>query len=286
MFFYLKFIYFSVIINNNYIFAEEIMITRRFIEKVHSYFDELNYHEKAQVNFENFEEATVNTLTLCKDLKDARFVIQMFQFCAENWSKIEKMFNKKLMKFNEYDYEGNAMISVMDQDDAFGTYYITNGITCNIKEVYIASHSFDDDIYMVDFDNGRFTIFEDGEYYMKYAKLSSVKMKLFDFNNNCLCNIVLSQNYEVFLERNATPYELIINNGYIEIYERAYINSLYDLNMIDQNEMVADIEWDIIDIDSPLGVSKLNVYKNTEDLEMFLFFATSTFLVFQKYIDN
>lgn len=35
---------------------------------------------------------------------------------------------------------------------------------------------------------------------------------------------------------------------------------------------------------SNFGLAKLNVYAPDQDLEMLLLFATSTFLVFQKYI--
>lgn len=104
------------------------MITRGFIAKVHDAFDELNYHEKRCLNFDKFEKAAVRTLTHCKDLSDAIDAVRMYQFCLKKWTKIEKMFDRKLSIFNEYDYEGNSLISVVSDDDALGTYFITNGI--------------------------------------------------------------------------------------------------------------------------------------------------------------
>ena len=80
------------------------MITRRFIEKIHDAFDELNYHETRELNFDDFEQAAVKTLTHCKDLSDAIDAIRMYQFCLKKWSKIEKIYNKKLSVFNERDY--------------------------------------------------------------------------------------------------------------------------------------------------------------------------------------
>ena len=57
-----------------------------------------------------------------------------------------------------------------------------------------------------------------------------------------------------------------------------------DSDIIDTNQLIADIEWDIIEKNSNFGLAKLNVYAPDQDLEMLLLFATSTFLVFQKYI--
>lgn len=56
--------------------------------------------------------------------------------------------------------------------------------------------------------------------------------------------------------------------------------------MIDTEKMLADIEWDILEKKSKLGVAKLNVYKSDTELEILLLFAASTFLVFQHYLQT
>lgn len=260
------------------------MITQGFIAKVHDAFDELNYHEKRCLNFDKFEKAAVRTLTHCKDLSDAIDAVRMYQFCLKKWTKIEKMFDRKLSIFNEYDYEGNSLISVVSDDDALGTYYITNGINKKVKDIFVASYSFDEEIFALGFGGGRFTVFDDGNYYIKYSKMSSAKMKLFNHRNDCLCNIVLSKDLGIFLENNLTPYDLVVYEDFVGIYDRRYIDSLADTDIIDTERLLADIEWDILEKKSDLGVAKLNVYAPDQDLEMLLFFATSTFLVFQKYM--
>lgn len=287
-----------------------IMISRKFIEKVHDAFDELNYREKEQPDYEKFEKAAVRTLTHCKELSDAIDAVRMFQFCVTKWKKICKMFNSKAQIFNEYEYEGNSLISVVSDEEAQGTYYITNGIFGKVKKIVFANYTPDessdnshkDSIF--DFDrsnekkvfvneddsmfsfgvrNGGFTSFDDGNYYIKYAKMSSVKMKLFDNNKNCLCNIVLSSNLGIFLENNSTQYDLVEYDNCIGIYERSYTDSLDDEDEIDTEKCVADIEWDILDAKKYLGVAKLNVYSPNQDMEMLLLFATSTFLTFQRF---
>lgn len=262
------------------------MITRKFIKKVHDVFDELNYRETKELNFDKFISAAIRTLTHCKDLDDAKYAVLMCRFCDKKWRKIERMFNRKLQIFNEYAFEGNSLLSLVSDDEAFGTYYITNGITKKIQEIFVASHSLDKEMFSFGFGNSRFTIFEDWDYYLKYSKRSSTTMKLFNHKNECLCNIVLSKNCDIFLENNSTPYELILFDGFVGIYEREYIESLADTNTIDTKKMLAAIEWDILEENSEFGVAKLELYNADQDFEMFLLFATSTFLLFQKYMQD
>lgn len=262
-----------------------MFITKKFIEKVHDAFDELNYHETKQLDFESFEKAATKTLTHAKELSDAKDVVLMYQFCLKKWNKIEKIFNKKLHIFNNYSYEGNSLVETVSDEESLGTYYITNGINNKVKDIVVASNSFEEEIFSLGFKNGRFTIFEDGEYYIKYSKMSSVKMKLFDNENDCLANIVLSENLGIFLENNKTKYELIVYDDFIGIYDKNYIESLSDTDLIDTKKLLADIEWDILEKKSKLGVAKLNIYNSDTELEMLLLFATSTFIVFQKYLE-
>ena len=77
--------------------------------------------------------------------------------------------------------------------------------------------------------------------------MSSSKMKLFDRRNNCLCNIVLSEDLGIFLENNLPPYDLVVYDDFVGIYARKYIDSLADTDIIDNDRLLADIEWDILE---------------------------------------
>lgn len=259
------------------------MITRKFIEKVHNAFAALNYNTSKRLDLDEFNKAAIDTLIHCKDLADAVDTIRMFQFCLANWEKIEKIFDKKISLFNEYSFERNSLISVVSDDEAQGTYYITNGINKKLKEIFVAGRSFDESIFMLGFDKGKFTVFDDGDYYMKYSKMSSNKMKLFNKRNECVCDIILSEDLGVYLENNLTPYDLVSYEDVVGIYDRNYIESLASDNLIDTNRMLADIEWDILEKNSDFGVAKLNTYVSGHNLELFLFFAVSTFLAYQRY---
>ena len=265
------------------------MITRKFIEKVHGAFDELNYHETKTLDFKKFETAAVDTLTRCKEITDATTAVRMYHFCLKKWKKIEKLFAKKLDAFNENDYEGRALISTVSEENAIGTYYITNGITNKVNEILIASKSFDDmpskssdeSLCAVNYKKGSFFVFDNGDYHLKHSNLSSTVMKLFDKSNNCLCNIVLSSDLGIFLENNTTQYSIVLYDNILGVFDRDYIESLKS-DRVNMKKCLAEIEWDIVEKNSDCGVAKLSLYA-PEDLEMLLFFAMSTFLLYQRY---
>ena len=264
------------------------MITRNFIETVHYYFDELNYRIDNNLSYDDFEEAAIKTIIHSKELPDAIISVRMLQYCINHWSKIEKLFDKKLDKYNEYEYEGNTNIELVSDDDTQGEYYITNALNNNIEDIVILSESLEDEVIGVDCENGRFTVFSDGEYYIKFAKKSSIEMKLYDKKTNTYrCNIVLSDDCIIFLENNITPYEIILyEDGYIGIYDRQYIKSLACNTPADASKLLAGIEWDVLDEKSKFGVSKLEFFDPKADLEICLLLATSTFLIFQRYIEE
>ncbi len=65
------------------------MITRRFIETIHSYFDELNYHPE-EFNFDDYSDAVAKTIIHCETLEDAKNAILIAQYCDRKINKIRK----------------------------------------------------------------------------------------------------------------------------------------------------------------------------------------------------
>lgn len=116
-------------------------------------------------------------------------------------------------------------------------------------------------------------------------------MKLFDKNDEFLSNIVLSDSYDVFLEKNSSKYEIIINkdendNTYMAIFDKSYIDSLSDDDYIDNKNMIACIEWDILEKKSDLGVALLTLFEDVNDITPLLLFAASTFLLYKSNNDS
>lgn len=261
------------------------MITRKFLDKIKFYFDELNYRESKRLNLEKFENQAMWTLKHAESLSDAIYTIQFFRFCLRKWKKIEKIFDKKLDKFNQFSYVGNFLIHTVSDDDATGVYYLTNAINNKVKDVFIASQSFEEDAFSIDAKHGKFFIYENGKYYIKYAQFSSSKMKVYDSQNNHLCNIVFNKDNSFSLEKNNTPFVLGTDeDGFTYIYDRKYVESLKANEKPDETKCLAEMEWDILASGSTFGVAKLNVYQNPEYLELYLLFATSTFLLFRQYM--
>lgn len=265
------------------------MITRGFIEKIRCYFDELGIEATNGISFEEFEKKAITTLNRSKELEDAKLVIKFYKYCAKKWKKIEKIFSKYMSKWQELNFEESSIIETVDAESSEGVYYITNAITKS-KELFLTSESFNDDIYSFKFKNGRFMIEDGSDYYLKYSKINPGTMKLFNKNNNLICNIVLSNTFDIFLEKNLTKYELIIQNEneedpFIGIFEKSYIDSLKDTDFIDFKNMIADIEWDLLDSKKDVGVARVNLYQNIDDISLIFYFASSTFLLYKSFND-
>ena len=110
-------------------------------------------------------------------------------------------------------------------------------------------------------------------------------MKLFDTNNGCIANIVLSEGYDIFLENNHSPYEIVLYEGFIGIYRKDYLRQLKSQRDADASQLVASIEWDLLGKKEKAGVAKVDLYQD-EDIEMILLFAASTFLLFHQYFKS
>ena len=263
------------------------MITRRFIETIHSYFDELNYHPK-EFNTDDYSDAVAKTIIHSKTLEDAKIAILIAQYCDKKMNKIIKMFQKKKHIYDEYIYEGNSALSLLSDEDSLGNYYITNGISNNVKDIYIAGN-FDDKecFYAIDYKYGEFFIYEDS-YFIKYANMSYKKMKLFNKDNKCLCNIVINDDLDIELEKNLSPYELVEYEDCIAVYDKVYYDSKRNKNDLNLKESIAFIEWDILTEKSKYGVAKITLLKSLEidNFEIVSLLAASTFILFQRYMDN
>lgn len=260
---------------------------RKFVEDVRSCFDLLGIDAPNGISWENFEELTVKKLNRCQNLSDACDVARAMGFCEDNWRKIERLFAENLPAWQEYCFNAKEEVLSLSDEDACGIYYVTNALSNKEKEVCLTSVSFDDEVIVCESQNGKFHIWEDGEYYLKYSNWDSRYMKLFDRQGNRLCKIVLSESMDVFLEKNNTPYELIIleeeNGLFIAVFEREYLDSLGRNDYIDFSNMVSKIEWDLVHKKSNRGVARVILYKDAEDDEMIFYFAMSTFLLFRSY---
>lgn len=261
-------------------------MTKDLLNKAHIAFDEFGYKPSSdQISYVDLYSCMVKTLNHTKELEDAIETIKLFHFLYKNFEKICSCVTKHYDYWQSLPYEGNEMLSLVDDDEATGVYFITNAFDKDFKHVYACSHSLTDNNGVnVNYHLGKFSFeIDDPRYFLRFSKLSPSKMVLLDKSDNKLCVIVLSEDYQVFLENNKTDYEIVLYEGGMGIYKKSYIKSLggYDP---DTDNMLAFIEWDIIDEKVNLGIARLDFYGPDGDVELFLMFAMSCFLLFRSFI--
>lgn len=263
-----------------------LLITKNFIIKVHQIFDELEYRlVSSNVNIDDFQDATINTLNHCKELEDCRKVINMYRFIIKRFKKVCSKIKKHYDFWKTLPYEGNETISLVSDEDAYDVCIITNGISKSYKEGFLFSHNIGDDAYIkINYKHGMFCANQEIiRYYLRFSKSSSTKMILLDSEKNKKCIIKYDYIDNITLENNDTNYELVLyNKGNYGIYKKSYIDSLNGKEPDDQ-KMCAFIEWDILDKNSEQGIARLFLYDNEDDFQLFVLLAFSFMLLFRSY---
>ena len=142
----------------------------------------------------------------------------------------------------------------------------------------MTSVSYDDELFAFSRTNNKYYLWEDGDYHVKISSWDARIMKLYDDSNSRLCNMVLSQTLDIFLEKNDTPYELIVLNGSACIFEKSYLYTLEGREKPDLEKMIAEINWDLIDKKGYKAVAQVIFYQEADE-EMIFYFAIAPFLL-------
>lgn len=266
------------------------IITDDLLIKAHEALNELGFHVKNsyEMNYGKFIKTAINTLNHTKGLEDAINCVRMIQFCNKEFDKIAKAIDKKHDKWLSMPYEGAELISLVNDDDAAGCWYITNGIDKNkFKDLYLSSVMTGDELYPFMRKGDKYAIEEEYEYYIKPSFMSSVKMKLYNKHDKKIANIVLSEELNVFLEDNSTGVEILVNDYGMVLYPKEYIDSLHgDYDDMDTERTFATIEWDILEKNNEAGLVKVTNYNENTDIDLVLTVAASTSLMFKRYMDS
>lgn len=261
------------------------MITIKFVVEVGDAFYNLRYKPTKNLSMDDFLIAAGNALARAKDLDDAAEAITLINWCLKKWEKIEKAYDKYDYLLTDYkSFTGPRRVHLIKGDDSIETYWVTNGIEGKTKKLNLIKEDKNNPIFDIDCKRGEFTILEDGHYHLKYSAMSMKKMNLLDELDNLMCVIAMDDEQNITLKRNSTPYFIYINeDSPIEIYRKEYISSLNKDEEPDIEEAVAFIHWDILsEKKSDLGLARLVVFED-EDVEILLYFAISTFLLYGRY---
>ena len=264
------------------------MITNKFINRIRIYFDELGVSAKEGISYDEFKKMFINTLNHCESLEDAKLALLLFKYCCAKWKKIEKIFSKYLDRWKNLVFEDSSKLRTVSDEDTNGVYYLTNVIEKYNSLLVKTGFNQNNEINSFKEKDKKISLDDDYEFYMKISKSDASIMKLFNKKDVLLCNIVLSESYDIFLEKNDTEFELIIQkdedeNTFIGVFRKSYIDSLKDDEKIEFKNMVADIEWDLLDAKSEYGVSKLTIYEDLKDITPLFYFAAAPMLLLKSF---
>ena len=260
------------------------MITRNYIEKIHVYFDELNYRPTESFDMDDFYDALAKTVTHCETLNDVSTTCIISRYIFKKISKIMKMFAKKKDIYNNYAYEGSEFISRISDDDANGHYYLTNGLTHKPNRIFLAGNFEDcDKLYEMNYAKNSYFFHKNGSS-IRYDSLSSRKMNLYDKDSQCLGTVVLKDD-KIEIRKNNSPFEVFNVGEEIYIFRKKDFDS--GNKKIDLSKAVAMIEWKIFEEKDVYGVSRLSLLENLEDkeFELLCLLATSPFLLFAREME-
>lgn len=262
-------------------------MTREFLIKAHNAFDELGYRpDHLNFNYDRFCECAIKTLNRTEELQDAIEAAKLWQFVNSHFGKIHQLANKHERFWNSLSYADNELLSIIDDEKAQGSYFITNAIESNYKKILLSSVSYDDEQGYSQFEFSDCQLFQDSNYTLHWCTMDYRKMTIVDKNNKNLCAIFMDNDGEIVLKNNFTSYEIVnYDSGAIGIYEKEYIKKLDDQDP-NPKQMIASIEWDILSEKSKLGLAKTVLFDGDGDLELFLLFSLSTFILFKRRIDR
>ena len=260
------------------------MITRNFIEKIHVYFDELNYRPNGYFNMNEYLDALTKTITHCESLEDLKRVCILARYIDKKSSKIARMFEKKKKIYDEYRYEGSEFISRVSDDETIGHFYLTNGLTRKQNRIFLAGYFEDGEhLYEMNYSNNRF-FFENNSYSMKFKTLNIHQMNLYDKGNQYIGTVALKDDH-IAIKENKTPFEVIKVGKEIYVFRQKDIGS--GNKKLNLDKAIALIEWDALSDNGFYGVSRFFLFDELKanEFELICLLATVPFLLFAREME-
>ena len=257
--------------------------TKDFLIRAHEALNELGYELKSDdFNYDKFFEAGIYTINHSREFADTKDAAWMINWLDSNFDKLLDKVTKHHDFWDSLPYEGRELIAVVDDDEAQGVYTISNAYFQDYNSIAVSSQSFDGEHFCLYNDYGLFSIYGDeSEYFLRHSRLSSEKMVLQDKEKNKIALLVLSRNYDVFLENNKTDYDIQLYESGMAVFRKEYLKECEGSPDIERCS--AFIQWDIIEDESQFGVSRLEIYDEDIDLELVLLFAASCLLLYRSY---
>lgn len=256
--------------------------TRELLNNARIYFDELGYHfhiDKDEIDYEKFTNCFYNTLNHTKTFNDAIEAIRMYRYIDKKFIKIISAIYKYPEYFDSLEYGQNEVLSLVSDEEAIGTYNISNAIFKKWSDIVVFGQSIGEPFALMHEDSRFFVYEDDSQYFLRFSHLSKEKMVLIDKNDNKLAVIKLNKELSIEINNNYTNYEAVNEDGVTYFYKKSEKEKTED-------NYVAAMYWDILDENSKVGLTRFELYDEEADMELITLFAASCLLLYIGKIES
>ncbi len=253
--------------------------TENLIVETHEFFYEIGYRpRKGMIKHDRVNEQVEFTIKHAKELGDALCVLRLYLDFLSNERKVIKKCAQHPDFWDALGWEGKKVVRKVSDEDAIGSYYLTNVFDLDENTVTMSSQSFGDRIYVSEKEKGYFQF---SQYFLRFSKLKGSEMVIENENREKLTVISYEGDATIALKDNYTKYDVFAYEQGMGIYSKSYLNSLGGK---EPNVKMCKgfIKWDILDEKGDYGLSLLEVYDAKADLDLMFAIAASCFLMFKK----
>ncbi len=255
-----------------------LFVTKKDIEKFHVYFDEIGYHENNELDWEKFVEASIDKLDHTVDLDGTTWAASLIRECVQKWDTIEKIFEKKKDVWDQYDWGVSREIPKCKKKEAEGIYYLTNIFSDDAVDFVISSHDWGVDWNEIEY-NGEDYVADDSNFFISEDPDDLECIYLYNKKGKIVCSIVQTEEGLALID-NKTVYAIQESaEGPIEVYPRAYYDSLKEGQSLDEEQLLLDFETRWIDEEYKHAVTKFRIYQETDDLDIPVFIAAAEIIL-------
>lgn len=251
--------------------------TKELLNNARIYFDELGYHfhvNDEEINYEKFVNCFFNTLNHTDKFSDAIEAIKMFRYLDKRFDNIAKAIYKYPDYFDTLEYGENEVLSLVSDEDAIGTYNVTNAVFEKWSNIIVFGQS-EDEPYSLLYKGSKFSVYEeDSNLFLRYSHLSKEKMILVDKNDNKLAIIKLNKNLDIEMSNNHTNYEVVNDDGLVYLYRKGEKEKSED-------NFDAILSWDILEKNSKVGLARFILYNEEANDELIILLAAACLLLFR-----
>lgn len=266
------------------------MIDEEILMNVHDMFNRIGFYPKTSedMDYDLFIRKVIRKINYGESIYIAEECINILQYIAYRFEKITNAIDKYNELWCSISFDSSIEIEEKSEEEVLGTVYVTNAIFKNKKEINFMSASIEDgdeDIFSFERNGDTYFTNEESEWYIKPSFWSSKKMKLYKNDRN-IADVVLKKDWSIALINNSLEYDLAEKDGVMSLYKKEYINSLYSLKDVDEEEKSADFIFTLIDSNKITGLSMARNFDEDLDMDLLLLLSVCPYLIIRRKMKN